>query len=48
VNAKTYCAQAKKKWRDLSEKALKLDAEYDRKIEELGSICSTMFKQIRD
>lgn len=43
VNAKTYCAQAKKKWRDLHTKALALDQQYDAKIEELGSICSTMF-----
>ena len=29
-------------------KAESLDAEYDKKIEELGSICSTMFKQAAD
>ena len=48
VNAKTYCAQAKKKWRELHGKAQLLDAEYDKKIEELGSICSTMFKQAKN
>ena len=45
VNAKTYCAQAKKKWKELHVKAQHLDSEYDKKIEELGSICSTMFTQ---
>jgi DNA-binding ferritin-like protein (Dps family) len=48
VNAKTYCAQAKKKWKDLQARAHQLDAEYDKKIEELGTICSTMFKEIKD
>ena len=48
MNAKTYCAQAKKKWRELQTWAHQLDAEYDKKIEELGTICSTMFKEIKD
>ena len=48
VNAKTYCAQAKRKWKELHAKAQVLDAEYDKKIEELGSICSTMFKQAKN
>ena len=43
VNAKTYCAQSKKKWRDLQGTAHHLNEEYDKKIDELGSICSTMF-----
>ena len=47
VNAKTYCVQSKKKWKDLHTKAQVLDKEYEKKIEELGSICSTMFKQIK-
>ena len=47
VNAKTYCAQSKRKWKDLQARATKLDSDYDRKIEELGSICSTMFKQLK-
>jgi formyltetrahydrofolate synthetase len=32
----------------LQARAHLLDAEYDKKIEELGTICSTMFKQIKD
>ena len=48
MNAKTYCVQAKKKWKDLQGRAHQLDAEYDKKIEELGTICSTMFKEIKD
>lgn len=48
VNAKTYCVQSKKKWKDLHTKAQVLDKEYDKKIEELGSICSTMFKKIKN
>jgi NADH:ubiquinone oxidoreductase subunit F (NADH-binding) len=47
VNAKSYCAQSKRKWKDLHAKAEKLDQEYDKKIEELGSICSTMFTQLK-
>lgn len=45
VNAKTYCAQSKRKWKELHNKSQLLDQEYDTKIEELGSICSTMFKK---
>ncbi len=48
MNAKTYCVQAKRKWKELQVKAESLDAEYDKKIDELGSICSTMFKQAAD
>lgn len=47
VNAKTYCAQSKRKWKELHQKAQLLDQEYDTKIEDLGSICSTMFKQLK-
>ena len=46
VNAKTYCTQAKNKWKELQQKAIVLDQQYDLKIEELGNICSTMFKNI--
>ena len=48
VNAKTYCAQSKRKWKELHAKAQQLDQEYDKKIEELGSICSTMFTQLKN
>lgn len=47
MNAKTYCVQAKKKWKELQSRATKLDQDYDKKIEELGSICSTLFKQLK-
>ncbi len=47
VNAKTYCAQSKRKWKDLQAKAAQLEVDYDKKIEELGSICSTMFERMK-
>lgn len=47
VNAKTYCNQSKKKWVDLQIKATALDQEYDKKIHELGNLCSSMFKQMQ-
>ena len=47
VNAKTYCNQSKKKWQELQVKATSLDKEYDKKILELGNLCSSMFKQMQ-
>ncbi|CDW91582.1 UNKNOWN [Stylonychia lemnae] len=46
VNAKTYCNQSKNKWRDLQQRATILDQNYDIKIQELGNLCSTMFKSM--
>lgn len=46
VNAKTYCNQAKNKWKDLQNKAAALDSDYDLKIKELGNLCSSMFKSM--
>jgi len=46
VNAKTYCNQSKNKWKDLLSKAQGLNAQYDEKIQELGNLCSNMFKNL--
>lgn len=46
VNAKTYCNQSKNKWKELQARAVVLDQKYDQKIQELGNLCSTMFKSI--
>ena len=44
VNAKTYCNQAKTKWKNLHAQSLKLDIQYDEKINELGNLCSSLFQ----
>ena len=46
VNAKTYCNQGKIKWKDLSLKCSELDVMYDKKILELGNLCSSLFKNM--
>lgn len=46
VNAKTYCNTGRNKWKELHAKSLILDKQYDKKIEELGNLCSSMFKNM--
>ena len=46
MNAKTYCSQSSKKWKELHAKAHTLDSLYDEKILELGNLCSSMFKSM--
>jgi hypothetical protein len=46
VNAKTYCNQGKQKWREMQAKSLELDTLYDKKIQELGNLCSSLFKNM--
>lgn len=46
VNAKTYVNQGRNKWKELHAKSVVLDIQYDKKIEELGHLCSSMFKNM--